>query len=99
MKIASMAERIYTVFARWPREVRLFTVEWEMIENEAEALKAVKETENAVLVIRNDPDIPRTNVSEDIARIWLRELMERGDDLIRRKFPLSLENIFQTIKS
>jgi hypothetical protein len=50
----------FRVFARWPREVRFFSIEWELIETEAEALAVVKETENAVLVFRNDPDVPRT---------------------------------------
>jgi hypothetical protein len=77
----------FTLFARWPGEVRLFTVEWELIQTEAEALSAVKETENAVLVFRNDPDVPRADVSEDIARLFVKDLLARGFNLEAIDFP------------
>jgi hypothetical protein len=77
----------FTVFARWPREVRLFSVEWELIETEAEALEAVKHTYNAALVFRHDPDVPRKDVSEDIARAWLSQIIGRGFDPGRDRLP------------
>ncbi len=58
----------FTVFARWPDEVRLFSIEWEMIETTAEALAAVRQNPRAVCVFRHDPDGPHRDVSEDIAR-------------------------------
>ncbi len=77
----------FTIFARWPREVRLFSIEWALIETEVEALAVLKETENAVLVFRNDPDVPRTDVSEDLARTWLHELNARGISLSGNDLP------------
>ncbi len=68
----------YTVLARWPHEVRLMSIEWEVIESEKEALEAVKQNDHSILVFRNDPDVPRRDVSEDIAWKWLRELITEG---------------------
>ena len=68
----------FTIFARWPDEVRLLSIEWEMIETEAEALAALRQNERAILVLRSDPDCPRRDVSEDIARAWLEELLASG---------------------
>lgn len=70
----------FTVFARWPDEVRLFSIEWEMIETTAEALAAVRQNPRAVCVFRHDPDGPHRDVSEDIARAWLDELIAAGFD-------------------
>lgn len=73
------AEKPYfTIFARWPGEVRLFSIEWEMIETAAEALAAVRQNARAVQVLRSDPDSPSRDVSEDIARAWLAELQDAG---------------------
>lgn len=68
----------FTIFARWPDEIRLLSIEWEMIETETEALAALRQNERAVLVLRSDPDCPRRDVSEDIARAWLEELLASG---------------------
>jgi hypothetical protein len=68
----------FTVFARWPDEVRLLSIEWKMIQTPAEALAAVRQNRQAVLVFRCDPDVPRRDVSEDIARAWLDELLDAG---------------------
>jgi hypothetical protein len=70
----------FTVFTRWPDEIRLLSIEWEMIASPAEALAAVRQNERAVLVFRHDPDVPRRDVSEDIARAWLAELEAQGLD-------------------
>ena len=70
----------FTVFTRWPDEIRLLSIEWEMIETLGEALAAVRQNERAVLVFRHDPDVPRRDVSEDIARAWLAELEAQGLD-------------------
>lgn len=71
-------ETFYTVLCRWPREIRLFTIESTTIENDAEALEAVKQNDNAAAVFRHDYDIPRKDVSEDIARLWLDEMIDGG---------------------
>lgn len=70
----------FTVFTRWPDEIRLLSIEWEMIQTPAEALAAVRQNERAVLVMRHDPDVPRRDVSEDIARAWLDDLRAQGFD-------------------
>ena len=70
----------FTVFARRPDEVRLFYIEWEMIQTAAEALAAVRQNRRAVRVFRHDPDSPHRDVSEDIARAWLAELAANGFD-------------------
>jgi hypothetical protein len=70
----------FTVWARWPGQTRLFSVEWEMIETEAEAVAVLRENRHAVVVFRHDPDVPRRDVSEDVARQWLRERADRGYD-------------------
>jgi hypothetical protein len=70
----------FTIFTRWPDEIRLLSIEWEMIETPQEALEAVRQNANAVLVFRHDPDTPRRDVSEDIARAWLEELRAKGFD-------------------
>lgn len=70
----------YTIWARWPGHDRLFSVEWEMIETEAEVITVLRENRRAVLVFRHDPDVPRRDVSEDMALLWLRERVARGYD-------------------
>jgi hypothetical protein len=77
----------FTIFARWPDEIRLLSIEWEMIETEAEALAALRQNERAVLVLRSDPDCPRRDVSEDIARAWLDELLAAGFDPGQDRLP------------
>lgn len=69
----------FTLLARWPGEIRLFTVEGPMLQTEAEVIEALEQNERAVLVYRHDPDAPRRDVSEDIARRWVSEL-ETGID-------------------
>jgi hypothetical protein len=68
----------FTLFARWPREIRLMSIEWEKIHTEAEALEAVKQLDHVVQVWRNDPDVARCDVSEDVARTYLDQWIERG---------------------
>jgi hypothetical protein len=77
----------FTIFARWPDEIRLLSIEWEMIETEAEALAALRQNERAVLVLRSDPDCPRRDVSEDIARAWLEELVAAGFNPAQDRLP------------
>lgn len=87
-KTDAIADQTYfTLFARWPNEVGLMTVEWSMIQTMAEALEAVKQNERTVLVFRNDPDVPRRDVSEDLARIWLKELWVHGFDPAEESVP------------
>lgn len=79
-KADAIADQTYfTLLARWPGEIRLFTVEHPLIENEQEALEAVKRNDHAAFVFRNDPDAPRRDVSEDIARAWLTEWIKDGN--------------------
>lgn len=78
MAIKTDFPTFFTVLARWPREVRLMTVEWEQIENEKEALECLKQNERAILVFRCDADCARRDISEDIAWSWLRELIAGG---------------------
>lgn len=73
-------ETFYTIFVRWHGEVRPFTVENAMIETEAEVIDALVQNPNAFVVFRHDFDSPRRDVSEDIARLWLAKLKERGVD-------------------
>lgn len=80
-------ETYFTVFAQWSSEVRLFSVEWEIIGTEREALEAVQQNDHAALVFRSDPDIPRKDVSEDIARLWARQIIDRGYDPTRDVLP------------
>jgi len=70
----------YTIWCRWPGEIRLFTVEAPEIHNDAEALAELKQHENAVRVFRHDSDVPRRDVSEDLALLWLGELIAGGID-------------------
>lgn len=70
----------FSIWARWPGQVRLFSIEWEMIETEAEVVTVLRENRHAVVVFRHDPDVPRRDVSEDVARRWLRERVASGYD-------------------
>jgi hypothetical protein len=75
-------ETFYTVWVRWPGETRLQSIEREMIESEDEAISVLREIPAVavVFVFRHDPDVPRRDVSEDLARRWLRERTNRGYD-------------------
>ena len=69
----------YTILVRWPREVRLFTHEGPMLESEAEVLAALDQLSGEVACIfRHDYDIPRKDVTEDIARAAYRKLIDAG---------------------
>jgi hypothetical protein len=83
-----LADRtFFSVLAQWPREVRPFTIEWPLIETEPEALEAVQQNDHAALVFRHDPDSARWDVSEDIARLWLRQIVDRGDNPLDGPLP------------
>jgi hypothetical protein len=58
----------FTVWARWPGQLRLASIEWDMIETEDEAIAVLRENPRAVVVFRHDSDVSRRDVSEDIAR-------------------------------
>jgi hypothetical protein len=70
----------YTIWCRWPGEIRLFTVEAPEIHTDAEAMAELKQHENAVRVFRHDYDVPRRDVSEDLAEQWLSDLFLAGFD-------------------
>jgi hypothetical protein len=75
----------FTLLARWRGEVRPFTVEHSLIQTEDEVIDALLEHPNAFVVWRHDSDVPRQDVSEDIARRWLDRLRASGhgpDDML-----------------
>ncbi len=57
----------FTLLARWPDEIRLFTVEHEMLEKEDDVIAALDQHPNVALIFRHDNDAPRRDVTEDIA--------------------------------
>jgi hypothetical protein len=77
----------FTLFARWPDEIRLFSIEWEMIESQAEALATLRQNARVVFVLRHDPDVPPRDVSQDLARAWLEELRAHGFDAEQDALP------------
>lgn len=76
----------YTLLARWPGEIRLFTVEHEMLESEDEVIAALPQHPHVALVFRHDDDAPRRDVTEDIAiRLYLRWIEQH--DPVREPLP------------
>ncbi len=57
----------YTLLARWPDEIRLFTVEHEMLESEDAVIAALPQHPQVAHIFRHDDDAPRRDVTEDIA--------------------------------
>jgi hypothetical protein len=78
----------YTILVQWRDEVRPFTVESQLLQTEDEVITTLEENPNAIAVYRHDPDVPRQEVSEDIALRWLAQLYERhfdpGEDTLPR---------------
>jgi hypothetical protein len=78
--VAGKGQQIMSEFyiKNMPRgENRPHTIEWAIPNTEAEAIAALKEFDNAVEVIRFDADTGARDVSEDLALIWLDELIRR----------------------
>jgi hypothetical protein len=69
----------YTLLARWPGEIRLFTIEHEMLENEEEVIAALPQHPHVALVFRHDDDAPRRDVTEDIAIRLYHDWIEAHD--------------------
>ena len=69
----------FTIFARWPGEVRLFSIEWEMIETKARPWPRCGRSMRraGVPVIRT---AHAATSRRDIARAWLADLQDKNFD-------------------
>lgn len=77
----------FTIWARHPGQIRLWSVEAPMLQTMAEALEELKQHDRAVMVTQSDPDVPAKDVSEDLARAWLKELWAHGFDPTEENVP------------
>lgn len=78
--MAFQPQTFFAIFARWPDEVRLLTIEHPIIETLGEALEALRQHPRAVLAVRCDPDCPPRDVSEDLALTWLDQWIAAGSN-------------------
>ena len=76
----------YTLLARWPDEIRLFTIEHEMLEDEAAVIAALDQHPHVALIFRHDEDGPRRDVTQDIA-LRLYDDWAREHDVARETLP------------
>ncbi len=83
----------YTLLARWPDEIRLFTVEHELLENEDEVIAALDQHPHVALIFRHDDDAPRRDVTEDIAIRLYHDWCARHDLRAESLPPFIADNI------
>jgi hypothetical protein len=69
----------YTLLARWPDEIRLFTVEHPLLESEEDVIAALPEFPRVTRIFRHDDDVPRRDVTSDIAMRLYHDWMENHD--------------------
>ena len=76
----------YTLLARWPGEIRLFTVEHPLLESEDDVIAALPEHPRVTRIFRHDDDTPRRDVTGDIA-LRLYHDWTQSHDLERETLP------------
>lgn len=79
-------QTFFVIMVKDKKSIRPFTVEHEVPETREEALALVKEWDgyltdfSVFAVYQCDPDIPRKDISEDLAVEWAEELKAGGFD-------------------
>jgi hypothetical protein len=75
-------QTFYTIFVRWPDEVRLFTGEHTMLETVDDVLAEIDQLSNGAKVaaiFRHDYDVPRQDVTEEVAELAMRRWEAEGN--------------------